>query len=449
MKTPTKMENRPLHQLSGSEAVRLMQSGDLTCEEYTKHLVSRIKERDKTIKAWVYLHEEQALESARMLDKVAPKDRKMLHGLPIGIKDIALTKDMPTQFNSKLFEKQDPDTIDAALVMTLRAQGALILGKTATTEFASTKQGGWHQNQTTNAHAQDRTPGGSSSGSGAAVADFHVPVALGTQTGGSIIRPAAFNGVYGFKPSWGAISREGLGQWSITNDTAGFLARSVEDFELLADAFQIYDDAPPPPDEPLSLHGSKVALCETHNWPAAGPGTRAAMQQARDFVAGEGAHVEDLELPDDFANVLHWHGVILSHEGRASFLGPYLLDKTALHPNIVEHVENGRNLSRRELLDAYDGCARLRPVWDSIASQYDVIITPSVVDEAPLGLESTGDMSFQSMFTVLQCPVVNVPGLKTISGLPIGLSIVSARFQDRKLLRAAAAVGELFARARA
>ena len=184
---------------TAAEALPLLRSGELKVVDYAKSLLSRIQQRDQEVKAWVYLSPNLILQNAQKLDGLPASERGPLHGLPVGVKDIILTKDMPTQYNSRLFESDNPIGVDAACVMTLRAAGALIFGKATTTEFATTKQGNWHQNLTRNPHDPQRTPGGSSSGSGAAVGDFQVPVALGTQTGGSIVRPASFNGCYGLK----------------------------------------------------------------------------------------------------------------------------------------------------------------------------------------------------------------------------------------------------------
>lgn len=186
-------------QLTATEALPLLRSGSLTVEAYARSLLDRIQRRDHAVKAWVYLSPSHILTAAKHLDDIPPASRGPLHGLPVAVKDVILTKDMPTQYNSPLFESDAPIAMDASVVMSLRALGALIIGKTTTTEFACSKRGGWHQNLTRNAHDEGRTPGGSSSGSGAAVGDFQVPVALGTQTGGSVVRPASFNGCYGFK----------------------------------------------------------------------------------------------------------------------------------------------------------------------------------------------------------------------------------------------------------
>ena len=193
------MASKQSWQLTASEALPLLREGKLTAEQYARSLLDRIQRRDQQVKAWVWLNPSYILEQAKKLDDIAPADRGPLHGLPIGVKDVILTKDMPTQYNSPVFESEEPSGVDANVVMSLRAMGALIMGKTCTTEFASSKRGNHHQNIARNAHDPGRTPGGSSAGSGAAVGDWQVPVALGTQTGGSVVRPASFNGCFGFK----------------------------------------------------------------------------------------------------------------------------------------------------------------------------------------------------------------------------------------------------------
>ncbi|KAK5707701.1 hypothetical protein LTR97_000239 [Elasticomyces elasticus] len=429
--------------MSSQEPWRLTAAEVLPLLHYVKSLLERVQARDPEVKAWTWIEPSLILQQARELDSLSVSERGPLFGLPIAVKDVILTKDMPTQYNSRLYESETPIAIDANCIITLRAQGALIFGKTSTTEFASSKQGNWHQNLTRNARDSKRTPGGSSSGSGAAVRDYQVPIALGTQTGGSIVRPASFNGCYGFKPTHGAISREGLAQWSPSLDTLGFFGRSIADFEVLADAFRLKDD------EVASLtlfklQGAKIGFCKTHNWSKAGQGTIDAMAKAQNILTTHGGQVEDVELPNEFSRVLDWHADVLVGEGQTSFLGQYLLDKDKLHESIQSYVDNSRKLTHRQLLDAYDNVARLRPVFDEIASKYDIIITPSVRDEAPLGLENTGDTSFCSMWTILHVPAINLVGFQGADGLPIGLTAVGPRYTDRKLLRVAKAVGNVF-----
>ncbi|TVY85471.1 Glutamyl-tRNA(Gln) amidotransferase subunit A [Lachnellula suecica] len=427
------------YRLMASQVLASIQKGELTVEDYAKSLLGRVKARDDVVKAWAYLDPEFVLTQARKLDQIPAEKRGPLHGIAIGVKDVILTKDMPTCHNSPIYEGHGPSLVDAAPIITLRAAGALIFGKTTTTEFASTSDGG----PSTNPHDSSRTPGGSSSGSGAAVGDYQVPIGLGTQTGGSTIRPGSFNGIYALKPTWGAISREGLAQYSMTCDTLGLYARSVDDLELLSKVFQLADDEPVP-STPFPFKSSKIAFCKTHVWGKSGPGTQAAWQKAQELLKTQGANVEEIELPGDFEKIKDWHANVLAGEGRTSFLGNYLLAKDKLHPMIQGHVENSSALSRKAQLESYDGCARLRPVWDDIASKYDAVFTPSVVDEAPVGVGNTGDASFCSMWTILQVPCLNIPGFAGENDLPIGLTLVGARYHDLHVLHAGKAIGEVF-----
>jgi Asp-tRNA(Asn)/Glu-tRNA(Gln) amidotransferase A subunit family amidase len=378
--------------LTATEAVSQMRSGTLTVTNYVESLLARVSSRDDAVHAWAHLSPSHARSEAARLDALPASQRGPLHGLPIGVKDVILTKDLPTQHNSRLYQTDKPGGVDAGCIITLRASGALVFGKTTTTEFAANSCGGWHQNLTSNAHAKDRTPGGSSSGSGASVGDAQVPTALGTQTGGSVIRPGSFNGVYAIKPTWGAVSREGLDQYSVTCDTLGWYGRSAGDLELLADVFRLRDDEKV--QEWEGFNGKTAAFLKTHAWKEkAGPGLEKAWEKAKGLVEKEGASVEEIDLPEEFAKFVEWHEIVLAGEGRASFLGNYLLAKEEglMDELMMGHVEETRGFTRKQQLEAYDGAARLRPVWDEIAAKYDVVITPSVPDEAPLDITHTGD----------------------------------------------------------
>ncbi|KAJ7026272.1 amidase signature domain-containing protein [Mycena alexandri] len=422
-------------------------------EDYARALLDRIAARDVQVQAWAYLDPEFVLSQARKLDAIPQEQRGPLHGVPIGVKDIFYTKDMPTQHNSPIYANDAP-VVDAALIMMLRTAGALIFGppshrvyvhvfqpfsgKTTTTQFASITVG----TKTMNPHNPARTPGGSSSGSGAAVADFQVPVALGTQTIGSIIRPASFCGIYSFKPTWGALPREGVKVCSLNFDTMGFFARSIADIELLADAARLEDDEKPI--APFKIEGAKFAACKTHVWPEVGPGTINAMQLAVKLLRDQGASVEELDLPGEFASVTRSHLQAFQQDAATTFKSEYIRSKDQLDPALVAFVENPEKTSHRDHLAALDNLAQLRPKIDIIASRYDAIITPSVVDEAPEGLTSTGNPALCGMWTALHVPVVNVPGFAGDHGMPVGLSLVAPRYHDRRLLSVAAAVAPVF-----
>ncbi|KAI8629000.1 amidase [Xylariaceae sp. FL1651] len=422
---------------TATQALVNIKDGLLTIQQYAQSLLLRIQERDEVVQAWAHLDPEYIMKEAKRLDQVPLHERGPLHGVPIAVKDIIYTQDMPTQYNSAIYEGDAPK-VDAAPIKILRQAGALLLGKTTTSEFASTIGGP----KTRNPHDPTRTPGGSSSGSGAAVADFQAPIALGSQTGGSTIRPGSFNGIYALKPTWNAISREGLKIYSLTLDTIGFFARSVEDLELMANVFGLEDDERP--SNKFVVQGAKFAVVKTVVWPEAGPGTMAALEAGTKLLQSHGAEVEEIELPHEFDHLPEWHRIMLHAEGRVTFLPEYRLAKEKLSPFLAGHVENVNGISRAAQLEAFDGIAALRPRIDEIAKKYAAILTPSVVDEAPVGIESTGSPAFNSMWTALHTPVVNIPGFKGANDMPIGLSLVGPRFHDRRLLAISKVVGEIF-----
>ncbi|KAH8698932.1 amidase signature domain-containing protein [Talaromyces proteolyticus] len=429
--------------LSASNAVSLIRQGNLTVEQYAKALLSRIAQRDPIVHAWAYIDPEYVLDQARKLDRVPIEHRGPLHGIPVAIKDIALTKDMPTRYNSDIYRSSHSSSVDAACVITLRAAGALLLGKTHTTEFAATTDGGPCVNPLNIGH----TPGGSSSGSAAAVADFQAPIALGTQTGGSIVRPASYTGIYGFKPTWGAISREGLAQYSISCDTPGFFARTIEDLELLTDVYRFEDVAQPEQATEFQIQGARVGFIKTHVWDLApaGPGLKEVWEKAKNLLIEHGAIVEEIDWPDDdFNKLTDWHWAIINGEGRSAFHGHYTLDKQNLSQFLVDQVENNLNFSREDLLDALDRSARLRPIWDRFSERFEVILTPSAPDIAPEGTHFTGDARFCGPWTLLHVPCLNLPGISGGKSLPIGLTLVSGRYRDRHVLKTGKIIGDIF-----
>ncbi|KAF7289536.1 J domain-containing protein [Mycena chlorophos] len=405
-------------------ATEILSCSTATTEQLVTALLLRIAQSD--VQAWVHVDQNLLLSQAHKLDGLSRDKRQALHGVPVGVKDIFYTEGMPTQHNSPLYKSAAP-AIDAAIVSVLKSAGALVLGKTTTTEFASVLTG--PTPPTRNAHDATRTPGGSSSGSAAAVAALQVPIALGTQTIGSIIRPASFNGIFGFKPTWGAISREGVKVCSINLDTIGFFTRSVADLDLLADVVQLRDDNPP---GLFRVAGATIGMCRTHMWDRAGPGTKSAMELGKRLLQDSGAIVEDVELPSEFESVTRFHTHIFRSDAKSAFLNEWIRGKDGLDPTLVEMVENP-NVSHREYLAALDGLAQLRREFDGIASKFDVICAPSVVDEAPVGLSNTGDSIMCGIWTALHVPVVNVPGLSSSRGFS---TTIPAKYTPRILLNA-------------
>ncbi|KAK4200780.1 amidase [Triangularia verruculosa] len=427
-----------LHLLSASEVIVLLTNNNITVEEYASALLARIKEHDDIVKAWTHLNPEAVLAQAKALDKIPDDKRGPLHGIPVGIKDVISTKDMPTEFGSPLYKNHQPG-FDSSIVAILRAAGALIMGKTTTTQFSVTNSGP----ETTNPHDPNRTPGGSSCGSAAAVADYQVPLTLGAQTGGSLIRPASFTGVFAMKPTHNAVSTEGLKTVSPTFDTIGFMARSIEDLQLVANVLGICDDEAPK--ETPSLASISVALVRSPMWHRAGPGTVAAIDKAISILVETGVRVEEVFFPDEFGNeeaVRRKQKVIMEGEAKVTFLKEYRMDKTQLAAQICSLVENPSGLTQREQVQALDAFADMRAIADRIAASYSVILTPSAVDEAPLGLDDMGSAAFNTLWTGLHMPLVTVPAFVGANGMPIGVSLVAGRFGDQHLLSVATVLSE-------
>src|SRR5262245_25815672 len=298
-----------LNKLTASEIGRATIAGETACEDVVKNCLARIDARENEIHAWATVDTEFALRQARELDRRAT--RGPLHGVPIGVKDIIDTADLPTEMGSPSFRGHRP-TADAACVGLVRAAGAVILGKTITCEFA-----GMTPNITTNPHNTAHTPGGSSSGSGAAVADFMVPAAFGTQTGGSVIRPAAFCGVFGFKPTFGAFSRKGVYPAAESLDTIGLIARSLDDLELLSAVLDLRT-----PSAPAALdHPPRVGLCRTPLWPTAQAETVAAFEDAAARLARAGARVREIVLPEEFSGLRNAARETINNYERAAAMG--------------------------------------------------------------------------------------------------------------------------------
>jgi Asp-tRNA(Asn)/Glu-tRNA(Gln) amidotransferase A subunit family amidase len=420
--------------LGAAAAAQAIREGRLTSEALTRACLDRIAARDPVVKAWSYIDPDYAIRQAREVDKRPPMGK--LHGVPVGIKDMIDTRDMPTQHNSPIYTGHRPGQ-DAACVETLRAAGAVILGKTDTTEFAAAGRPA----ATRNPLDPRRTAGGSSSGSAAAVADHQVPLAFGTQTGGSTIRPASFCGVPAMKPSWGSISREGLKVYSVTLDTLGIYGRDIADLDLVCDVFDLHDDAPPRPVTPAT---ARIALCRSPAWDSAGAGLAEAMECAADRLRAAGATVDILDLPDSFAPLGEMQRIVMHAEGRAAFLNLVRAHGHQLHDDFHSRVENRDGYTRAQLLAAYDHAAACRTEFDAFALSYDAVLTPSAPGEAPIG-SAPGNAVFNRMWTLLHVPCINLPCTTGPDRMPIGVTLVGGRFMDRQLLRAASSLAPVIA----
>jgi Asp-tRNA(Asn)/Glu-tRNA(Gln) amidotransferase A subunit family amidase len=407
--------------LSANSAAAKIKAGELSSETLVQACLDRVSEREPQVRAWSWLDADAALAQARACDRAAGPQGP-LHGVPIGVKDVIDTADMPTAYGSAIYKGYRPRA-DAACVSLARAAGAVILGKTETAEFASI-----HPAATRNPHALAHTPGGSSSGSAAAVADFMVPLALGTQTGGSTIRPAAFCGVVGYKPSFNRVNRAGLKFSAESLDTIGFFARSVEDTALLAHVMSGQErlgKAELPKDKAL-----RIGLCRTSQWSQASTQMRGAIEDASQRLAAAGANVELVALPPAFDDLHAAHAVIIQYEAARATAWEYRVHRDLLSPAYQQRMRAGLAIPHERYQAALRQAESGRQDFSQVLGELDVLITPSAVDEAPLGLESTGDTVFNRLWTLLGVPCVHLPlGIGT-SGLPLGLQVVGRRQDD-------------------
>lgn len=425
--------------LTACEAVTAIARGELTSEELVGDCLARIEQLEPEIKAWAFLDPAYALEQARAADVALRQGKGVgpLHGVPVGIKDVIDTADMPTEGNSALFAGYRP-RVDATCVAALRAAGAIIMGKTVTTELASSTPGA-----TRNPHNTAHTPGGSSSGSAAAVAAGMVPLALGTQTAGSVIRPAAFCGIYGFKPTLGLISRHGVILQSHTLDTVGVYGRTVEDLALIADAMAIHDIQ-----DPVSLAGSRpklrgtassepplpplFAFVRTPAWEQTAPVLKDAFAE---LIAELGPRIEEVEIPS-LAQAVECQRIVQSAEN-AAYYGIFRERKPELlSDGLTERLKAGARIAAQDYIRAVNMRDKVYTSLDEVLGQYSAILAPSSLGPAPKGLGSTGDAVMNGLWTYLGVPCVNLPLLEA-DQLPIGVQLIGARRDDGRLLRTA------------
>ena len=418
--------------LSTTEAAGKIRSGEISSEELVRACLDWIEEREPVVHAWKFLDPELALVQAQRCDASEP--RSLLHGVPIGIKDQFDTADMPTGYGSPIYEGHQP-VADAESVAHLRAAGAIILGKTKLTEFAL-----YHPTDTTNPLDPARTPGGSSSGSAAAVADHMVPVATGTQTVGSIIRPASYCGIFGYKPTFGSISCAGVLPLCASLDTVGLFARTVEDLELFTKAItstQPYHPSirtPQPADfdlrSPDELRQPCIAFARTPQWPELEVSIRDRLEKAAIRLGENGAQVDEISLPKKFDGLVEAQNTILEVELSCALSYEFENHPNQLSDLLYGFIEQGRSVGMEEYLGARKRAAECR--WESagLFQDHDVLLAPSVRGEAPVGLESTGDPLFCRMWTLLGLPCVSLPGIQGPDGLPLGAQIIGPLYGD-------------------
>ena len=411
---------------SAAEAARAIATGRTTSEAVVAACLARIAEREEIVRAWAFLDPEQALAQARACDAAA-ESAGPLHGVPVGIKDIFDTADMPTGMGSPIYEGHRP-AADAAAVAILRQAGAVILGKTVTAEFAGT-----HPGPTTNPHDRARTPGGSSQGSAAAVADFMVPVALGTQTGGSVLRPSSYCGIFGFKPSFGTINRSGIKSAAESLDTVGLHARGLDDIALLADVLC----GRPPGGIAMLQAPPRIGLCRTPLWHLAQPETETAIDRAAEAARAAGAAVEPVALPEPFAALAHARRAINDYERARSMAHEWRADRDRLSPAMQETVAAGLAVPHAEYRAARARSRDCRNMLDWLFDDWDALLVPAVNGEAPPGLAYAGDPAFQALWTMLHVPAIALPTHRGPNDLPVGIQLVARRGADDALLAVA------------
>ena len=430
-----------LCQLTAAEARRRIAEGLLTSVDLVKACLDRIMETDEGIGAWVHVDAVGALEQAEELDAIRRKGNALgaLHGVPLGLKDIFDVKSLPTECGTPA-RKGNIAAADCAVAARLRDAGAVILGKTVTTEFAFLNPA-----HTANPHNPAHTPGGSSSGSAAAVAAGHVPLAIGTQTNGSVIRPASFCGIFGYKPTRGMLSRSGVLQTSVTLDQVGVFARSLEDAGLLADALAAYD----PRDTASFARPRPSAVAGVCADPPVEPDfawidmpyhdrlsddARAGFEE---IIEELGARVERIPAPRSLADLVHHQQVVHEYEIARHLADDFEKNWDLISTKLQAVVERGRGYSDDQYAESLSMVGGAEKFFAAFFHDYDAILAPSSAGEAPLKTEGTGDPVFCTVWTVAGLPCLNLPLLSGATGLPIGVQLVGPAERDDRLMRTA------------
>lgn len=421
-----------LHVLGAGALAEGIRNHAFSAEDVARSCLDRIAQVDGKVQAWTFIDPEWVLQQARAADQYQASGAPLgsLHGVPVGIKDIIDTADMPTENGTVLHAGRRPAK-DATVVARLRAAGAVIMGKTVTTELAT-----YFPGKTRNPHDAGHTPGGSSSGSAAAVAAGMVPLAVGTQTNGSVIRPAAFCGVVGFKPSYGLINRDGILRQSPALDQVGVFARTPEDAALLAE--NLCDAAA----LPRWLEGAgaasqrlpRLAFVKTSIWNRTAFDAREALSGLASRLGGT---VIEVEMPEAAAGAWEWQRIVMEAEIAANYDAEWNQGRDRLSDSLRKQIERGRAITAVDYQHALERITAVNAAFESLYACCDVILTPAVAGTAPRGLDSTGDPAFCTLWTFCGMPALTLPLLRGTNGLPLGVQLVAPRYCDAQLLRAA------------
>jgi len=416
-----------LRSLTVREAARQIAERRLTAEALTAAYLDRIEAREAIVGAWQYLDRGQALDAARRRDGEPP--RGPLHGIPIAVKDLIDTVGMPTAYGSPIYRGHRP-AADASCVALAKAAGAIVLGKTVTTEFAAFTPG-----KTANPRKPAHTPGGSSSGSAAAVADGMVQLAFGTQTAGSVIRPAAYCGVVGYKPSFGLINRAGVKPLADSLDTVGVLARTVEDAAFFAG---VLSERPALRHLAVPSEAPSFGLYRTPMWDEAEPATAAALSAARAALERRGAAVTELAIAREHHELAAGQDTIMRFEAVRAFAYERIEHSAELSPRFAQMLDAGMAIGADEYDRALARAAQARAGLAAFFGSCDAVLVPAAPGEAPVGLGNTGDPIFNRMWTLLGVPCVTLPVRWADNGLPTGVQLVGRLGDDPRLMACAA-----------
>jgi Asp-tRNA(Asn)/Glu-tRNA(Gln) amidotransferase A subunit family amidase len=405
--------------LTATQAARQIREGKLRPAALMEAYLAQIATRDPTVLAFAHFNPAQARAGASAA-KSGP-----LQGIPIGIKDVLDTADMPSQYGSPIWANWQPKA-DSAPVAWAKAAGGVVIGKTVTTEFATRAPG-----PTKNPVNPGHTPGGSSSGSAAGVGANLFPLAYGTQTAGSIIRPAAFCGVVGYKPTYGMISRIGMKIMADSLDTVGVIARTVADCALFAGAVSGRDLGDP---DTKPARAPRIGICQSPAWSAAAPETQALLIRVTSALGHAGATISPRELPESFNSLIDAHPIVMNAESARALGWELAHHEDLLSETLRERMHFGLNQSQIALENAYAIFESTQRAFPNALEDLDILVTPSAPGEAPKGLEWTGDPAFNSIWTSLHVPCVTVPAGTGPNGLPLGIQIVGRRGDDQAVL---------------
>ncbi len=428
----------PLYSLGLLESAIAIRKGDLSSEDLTRSLLERIQAHEEMIQAFQWIDSSRALDMARVADEKRRSGAPLgpLHGIGVGIKDIVETLGIPTTMGSDIYEGFLPGQ-SAAVVRRLEAAGAFVLGKTVTSEFAFFTPG-----KTRNPWNPAHTPGGSSSGSAAAVAMGFTPAAIGTQTNGSVIRPAAFCGVVGYKPTTGLITLEGIHPFSPSLDQAGVFTRNVPDAAFLAAVLENTDPAAASGSRKSIIPGEvqsitrppRLAAVRSPVWRLADQNTREHFLALIVRLRAAGATVEELELPRIFESAHAVHHTIMYAEGARVFADLQRRNRQKLSRRLNALIDEGLSIEQSALAEDLAQKDLLSGDMDIFLSGFDAAVTPPAPGQAPEDLTQTGDPAFCTIWSLCGVPAVTIPAGQGPQGLPLGLQLVCPRLADARLL---------------